>query len=118
MTDTIIIKKTGVLFVFYVYVIRCEDNSLYTGYTTDVERRINEHSKRDKKGAKYTKSHKLKSVEMIWECESKSVAMSLEYFFKALKKAQKEDIIKNPEIIFDITDKFKGRVKKSDDEDK
>ena len=98
--------------MFYVYVIRCEDNSLYTGYTTDIERRINEHFTRDKKGAKYTKSHKLKSVEMIWECESKSVAMSLEYFFKSLKKAQKEEIIINSEKILDINDKFKGKVKK------
>ncbi len=96
--------------MFYVYVIRCEDNSLYTGYTTDIERRINEHFARDKKGAKYTKSHKLKSLEMLWECESKSVAMSLEYFFKSLKKAQKEEIIINPEKIFEIKDKFKDKV--------
>lgn len=97
--------------MFYVYVIRCEDNSLYTGYTTDIERRINEHFTRDKKGAKYTKSHKLKSLEMIWECESKSVAMSLEYFFKSLKKVKKEDIIKNPQMIFDISqDKFRGKI--------
>ena len=98
--------------MFYVYVIRCEDNSLYTGYTTDIERRLHEHFSRDKKGAKYTKSHKVISVEQIFECESKSVAMSFEYFFKSLKKAQKEEIIKNPKMIFDVNDKFKGKVKK------
>lgn len=73
---------------------------------------MKEHSDGDKKGAKYTKSHKPKSVEILWECESKSVAMSLEYFFKSLKKAQKEEIIINPEKIFDVKDKFNGKVKK------
>ena len=92
----------------YVYVIRCEDNSLYTGYTTDVERRINEHFTRDKKGAKYTKSHKIKKLEVLWECETKSVAMSLEYFIKKLKKQEKEKIIKNPDELDEIS---KGRFK-------
>ena len=98
--------------MFYVYVIRCEDNSLYTGYTTDVERRLREHFSKDKKGAKYTKSHNAVSVEQIWECESKSVAMSFEYFFKSLKKAQKEEVIIKPEKIFDLRDDYKDKVKK------
>ena len=98
-------------FVFYVYIIRCEDNSLYTGYTTDIKRRLLEHSNQDKKGAKYTKSHKLTALEALWECESKSVAMSLEYFIKKLKKQEKEEIIKEPMRIFEFSnDKFVGKI--------
>ena len=97
--------------MFYVYIIRCEDNSLYTGYTTDIERRLSEHYNQDKKGAKYTKSHKLKSLEALWRCETKSVAMSLEYFIKKLKKIDKERIIENQQIIFEISDgKFEGKI--------
>lgn len=97
--------------MFYVYIIRCEDNSLYTGYTTDIERRILEHSNKDKKSAKYTKSHKFKSLEVLWECESKSVAMSCEYFIKKLKKQDKEKIVKEPNLIFDFSeDKFVDKI--------
>lgn len=100
--------------MFYVYIIRCEDNSLYTGYTTDIERRLAEHYNQDKKGAKYTKSHKLKSLEALWKCESKSVAMSLEYFIKKLKKSDKEKIIENQQLIFEISDgKFSGKILES-----
>lgn len=100
--------------MFYVYIIRCEDNSLYTGYTTDIERRLSEHYNQDKKGAKYTKSHKLKGLEALWSCESKSVAMSLEYFIKKLKKADKEKIIENQQKIFEISDgKFEGKILES-----
>lgn len=100
--------------MFYVYIIRCEDNSLYTGYTTDIQRRLAEHGNQDKKGAKYTKSHKLKSLEALWSCESKSVAMSLEYFIKKLKKSDKEKIIENRQIIFEISDgKFSGKILES-----
>lgn len=96
--------------MYYVYVIRCEDNSLYTGYTTDVRRRFEEHSD-GKKGAKYTKSHKPTELCAVWKCENRSAAMSFESFFKTLKKDKKEEVIKNPEIIFDGTgEKFIEKI--------
>lgn len=96
--------------MYYVYVIRCEDNSLYTGYTTDVQRRLWEHSG-GKKGAKYTKSHKPAELCAVWKCENRSAAMSFESFFKTLKKNKKEEVIKNPKAIFDGTgEKFAGKI--------
>lgn len=47
-----------------VYIVKCADKTFYTGVTTDVERRINEHNNDDKKGAKYTRSRR--PVELVW----------------------------------------------------
>lgn len=42
---------------WYTYIVKCSDNTLYTGVTTDLERRVNEHNNSDK-GAKYTKTRR------------------------------------------------------------
>ncbi len=79
---------------FFIYILRCEDNTLYTGIATDVKRRFEEHLSNGK-GAKYTKSHKPIKVEAIWSCKSKSSALRLEYRIKQLTKAKKEELIAN-----------------------
>ena len=81
--------------MYYTYMLRCENNSIYTGITTDVKRRMEEHFSKDIKGAKYTKSHTPKKLECVWECENKVLASKLEYRIKALTKQQKEELIKN-----------------------
>ena len=43
--------------MYYTYMLRCSDNSIYTGMTNDLEKRLNEHKTKSKNGAKYTKSH-------------------------------------------------------------
>ncbi len=80
--------------MYYVYILRCENNLLYTGITTDVQRRFNEH-KNGLKGAKYTKIHKPLGVEAVWETKSKNDALKLEYRIKQLPKKEKEDLIAN-----------------------
>ncbi len=79
--------------MYYVYILRCENSSLYTGITTDVERRFNEHKDGSIKGAKYTKTHKPLGVEAVWECNSKIDASKLEYRIKKLPKSEKEELI-------------------------
>jgi len=83
--------------MYYVYMLRCEDNSIYTGITTDVERRMEEHFKRNNKCAKYTYRHLAKKLESVWETENRVLASKLEYHIKKLSKQQKEDIIKKRE---------------------
>lgn len=81
----------------YTYIVECSDNSLYTGYTTDIKRRINEHNNGN--GAKYTKGRvpvKLKRVEIF---NDKSSAMKREYKIKQLKREDKEELISNNEVI-------------------
>lgn len=77
--------------MYYTYIIRCEYNSLYTGMTNYLEKRINEHI--SKNGAKYTKSHKVTKLEIAWRSKSKSLACKLEYQIKNLTKQQKENLI-------------------------
>lgn len=82
---------------YYIYVLRCIDNSLYTGITTDVNRRFKEHSVDKKLGAKYTRARKPISIEAVWCCETRSDALKLESAFKKLQKLQKEQIIRDVE---------------------
>lgn len=84
--------------MYYVYMLRCEDNSVYTGITTNIERRMGEHFSKDKKCAKYTQSHDAMRLEAVWETESKSLASKLEYRIKHLSKTQKEKMIKSRKL--------------------
>lgn len=79
--------------MYYVYIIRCRDNSLYTGYTTDVKRRYGEHLSKSAKGAKYTHSKTPISLEAVWKCTTRSAALRLEAFIKKQKKSVKESFI-------------------------
>ena len=77
--------------MYYVYIMRCSDNSLYTGITTDVERRFAEH--KSGKGAKYTATHTVVSIEAVWEAPDRSAASKLESQIKKLPKSKKEELI-------------------------
>lgn len=83
----------------YIYMVRCEDRSLYTGIARDLKRRIQQHYYRKKPGAKYTRSHQVCSLEMVWEAENWSDAAKLEYRVKRLGKSQKEALIVHPERV-------------------
>jgi len=75
----------------YVYVLRCGDDTLYTGYTTDVERRVAEHDAGE--GAKYTRGRTPVELVHVETFESKSTAMSREYEIKQCSRAEKERLI-------------------------
>lgn len=75
----------------YVYIVECHDGTYYTGYTTDVERRVAEHN--DGTGAKYTRGRTPVEVVHTETFESKSAAMSREYEIKQLTRRQKERLV-------------------------
>lgn len=97
---------------WYVYMIRCEDNSIYTGISTDVKRRFEEHQKG--KGAKYTKKRKPVKIETVFEVENRSEASKLEYFIKSFSKKEKEFFIFNEknkkEFIKTAEEKFNFKI--------
>ncbi|SFC20034.1 putative endonuclease [Halobiforma haloterrestris] len=76
---------------YVVYVLECADGSLYTGYTTDLERRVAEHDAGD--GAKYTRGRT--PVELVHHerYETRSAAMSREYEIKQLSRREKERLV-------------------------
>ena len=89
--------------MWYTYMIRCEDGTLYTGVTTDLERRFKEHSGEKKSGAKYTASHRPVRYEAAWSSENRTSASKLEYRIKKLGRAEKLRLIGGetpPEIDF------------------
>ena len=75
----------------YVYVLACADGSLYTGYTTDVERRVAEHNAGE--GAKYTRGRTPVEVVHTETFDTKSAAMSREYEIKQFSRAEKERLV-------------------------
>ena len=85
--------------------LRCEDNSIYTGITSDVKRRMEEHFSQNKKCAKYTATHQAKKLEAVWESENRVLASKLEFHIKKnLTKNEKENLIKD----FNLLEKLLG----------
>lgn len=78
---------------WFVYMLRCRDGSLYTGYTDDVRRRLAVHN--SGKGAKYTRSRLPVSLVYTEELPDKSAALKREYAIKHLDKTKKEQLICN-----------------------
>ena len=85
--------------MYYTYMLRCEDNTIYTGIATDLERRMEEHFTRSKKCAKYTLTHHAKELEAAWKSETRVLASKLEFHIKRLSRNQKEELIKNNSLI-------------------
>ena len=85
--------------IYYIYMLRCEDNSIYTGITTNLDRRFKEHTNKDNKCAKYTFNHTAKKLEMTWETENRVLASKLEYHIKQLSKKDKEELVKDARLI-------------------
>jgi putative endonuclease len=76
----------------YMYVVRCNDGTLYTGVTNSIKRRLHEHNNTSK-GAKYTRYRR--PVELIYQVEydTRSFALKAEYKFKQLRRSEKIRII-------------------------
>ncbi|MFH2124055.1 MAG: GIY-YIG nuclease family protein [Pseudomonadota bacterium] len=77
---------------WYVYIVRCGDNSLYTGITKDLEKRILEHNS-GAKGAKYTRSRRPVALVYSEEAASRSAATSRELTIKKLDLSRKRQLV-------------------------
>jgi putative endonuclease len=76
----------------YVYILECFDNSLYTGFTNDLEKRVRVHN--SGKGAKYTRCRLPVKLVYYEEFETKREAMKREYCIKQLSRDEKISLIK------------------------
>lgn len=79
----------------YVYVVKCSDSTFYTGYTTDVQRRVAEHN--DGTGAKYTRGRRPVQLVHVESFQDQSSAMQREYAIKQLHRAEKEALVQEDE---------------------
>lgn len=82
-----------------MYMVRCEDTSIYTGIARDLGRRMREHYYRKKSAAKYTKSRRIQSLEMAWRAPGWAAAAKLEAQIKRLPRTKKERLIREPELV-------------------
>lgn len=77
--------------MWYVYIVQCSDNTLYTGISNNVTKRIDAHNKG--KGAKYTKTRRPVVLLKQFECPDRSSASKLEYKIKQMTRKQKLALI-------------------------
>lgn len=101
---------------WYLYLIRCRDNSLYTGITTDVSRRFTEHQAGGKTGARYLRGRGPLELVFHHVLGNHSIALTIENQVKRLAKADKEILIADPSLIHDIIRKTE-EARSSSDED-
>lgn len=83
----------------FVYILRCRDNSLYTGYTTDLARRLHQHNQGT--ASKYTRGRRPVQYAYFEEHPDKSTAMKREKAIKMMKKPAKEVLIKGAALGWD-----------------
>lgn len=84
---------------YWVYILHCENDTYYTGYTNDIEKRYQSHLKGTSK-CKYTRSFKPLRIAQSWEINGdKSSAMKIEAYIKKLSRVEKEKIIANPSLL-------------------
>ena len=81
--------------MWYLYILRCGDGSLYTGITTDVEKRLEAH--KSGKGAKYTRGRGPLKLVYSEACGDHSAALKRELEIKRLPREEKLKLLQNPE---------------------
>ena len=79
---------------WYVYILKCHDNSLYTGVTSDLNRRVTEHNSSDKLGSKFVRARR--PVILVYKelHQTRSSALRRELEIKAWTKTKKVELIK------------------------
>ncbi len=81
---------------WYLYVVKCRDGTLYTGISTDVDRRLAEHRQGGNAGARYLKGRAPLTLVMRHKLGSRRLAAKVENLVKKLSKANKEKMISAP----------------------
>ncbi len=88
--------------VWYLYLIRCRDGSLYTGISTDVNRRFHQHQGKGNAGSKYLKGRGPLALVFEKRLGNKTLALKVEGRVKKLSKGRKERLVEVPEHIEEI----------------
>lgn len=87
---------------YFIYILECLNNAYYTGYTTDMARRYQEHVKGTNK-CKYTRSFPPQRIAAYWEVSLElSDILKIEKFIKSLSKKNKQAVITEPSMLITI----------------
>ncbi len=79
---------------WHVYILRCADGSLYTGIAIDVEKRLDEHNRDDRRAARYTRARRPVELVYVESCMSRSSACRREAQIKAMRRTEKEKLVR------------------------
>lgn len=79
--------------IYYFYIVRCSDNSLYCGQTTNLKKRIQEHNSSPSRSAKYVRGKRPVHLVYSEECENLQFALKREYQVKQWPKDKKESLV-------------------------
>ena len=90
--------QNGVMNNWYVYMLRCADNSLYTGITTELARRLHEHNHDNRKGAAYTRGRRPVSLVYYEAHAGRAEAARREYAIRRMRRPEKESLISGKSI--------------------
>ena len=91
---------------WHLYLIRCQDGTLYTGISTDVYRRLAQHQGEGNAGSKYLKGRGPLSLVFQEKLGSKSLALKVERRVKRMSKARKEKLIKVSSYVLQIVNRL------------
>lgn len=86
---------------YFVYIVECNDATLYTGIAVDVEKRVCVHNTQ-RTGAAYTKARRPVRLAYTEACENRSEALKREYTIKQLSRIEKQALIESYRIFGDI----------------
>ncbi|HON77339.1 MAG TPA: GIY-YIG nuclease family protein [Spirochaetota bacterium] len=90
----------------WIYILECSNNTLYTGYTTDIIKRYRTHIAGK---VKYTRGFKPRKIAQCWRLfDTKGTAMKIEHFIKKMDRGEKLDLIHNPLTLRLLVEKHFG----------
>lgn len=93
--------------MYYIYMLICDDNSLYTGITNNLKERVITHYYKKPNCAKYTRSHQVVDLSAVWTTDEKGNALRLEKFIKSLPKSAKQNLADNQNLLSEfVGDRF------------
>lgn len=102
---------------WYLYMLRCDDGSVYTGITTDVERRFEEH-RSGRRGARYLRARRPTELLYATVVGDRSAASVAEYAVKSLEKSQKEAVAAGTLLLVDVLERRARRRSQRDRADR
>ena len=82
--------------MYFVYMVYCEGDTLYTGVAQDICRRMRQHTDRGTACARYTRAHPIQALAALWETEDKGTALRLEYRIKQLTRRRNASSMRVP----------------------
>src|SRR5258708_4579654 len=85
--------------MWFVYIVRCTDNTLYTGIAKDVGRRVKEHNSNDRLGASYTRARRPVGLVHSEAMKTRSAAARREYEIKQMSRQEKQNVIGKGEAL-------------------